>query len=81
MKVYHGRWDDSPKEFIGEGNAYKEVYEIMESYIPNRFKIGYRQWTDDTKENNQFICDYGSWSDFLFIRDLTSEFIKEFFGR
>lgn len=77
MKVYHGRWDDSPKEFIAEGNTFKEIHEVIESYIPNHFKSGYRQWTDDTKENNQLICDYGSWSDFIFIKDVNN--IKELF--
>lgn len=79
MKVYHGKWDgnDSSLVLLGEANTFKEACAIAESYIPEYYKKGYRQWTDDTKENNQFVMDYGSWFDFIFIKDVNS--INELF--
>lgn len=74
MKVYHGRWDDSPKEFIAECNTANEVSDIIKNYAPNSHYI---RWNDDTIENKQVIVDYGSWSDFIFIKGVNS--IKELF--
>lgn len=69
MKVYHGRWDDSPKEFIAECETKEELMEVINNYAPKHY---YLQWTDDTIENKQVIVDYGSWSDFIFIKDINN---------
>lgn len=74
MKVYHGQWDDSPKEFIAECNTADEVLNVIKNYAPNSYYI---RWNEDIIENKQVIVDYGSWSDFIFIKDVNS--IKELF--
>ena len=65
MKVYHGRWNDSSKEFIAECETVKDVYEVINKYTPNN---PYIRFTDDTEKHKQVIIDYGSWSDFIFIK-------------
>lgn len=80
MKIYHGRWDDSSKEFIAECADEKEVDKVIYNYIPEKYKHGYIRWTDDRKEHGQYIVDYGSWSDFIFVTELNDE-MKNMFNQ
>lgn len=84
MKLYIGRnaynTRDQTLEFYGEANTYEGIIELQNRYLKEiNFKSYYSRWIFDKDENNEpiIIQDFGSWSKFFYIYDLSDELLEK----
>jgi len=83
MKLYIGRnaynTRDQTLDFYGEANTYEGIIELQNRYLKEiNFKSYYFNWIFDKDEtgNPIIIQDFGSWSRFFYIYDLSGELLE-----
>ena len=83
MKLYIGRnaynTRDQTLEFYGEADTCEGIIKLQGRYLKeNNFKSYYYRWIFDKDENENpiIIQDFGSWSRFFYIYDLSGELLE-----
>lgn len=83
MKLYIGRnaynTRDQTLDFYGEADTHDGIIELQNQYLKeNNFKSYYYNWIFDKDENGNpiIIQDFGSWSRFFYIYDLSGELLE-----
>lgn len=85
MKLYIGRnaynTRDQTFDFYGEADTWKEMSALCIKYV-NEKGYGnnkYWRWLYDIDQNGAPMCivDFGSWSWFLYIYDLSGELLED----
>lgn len=84
MKLYIGRnaynTRDQTLEFYGEADTYEGIVELQNQYLKEiGFKSHYYITHFDKDENGKLLMiqDFGSWSRFFYIYDLSDELVED----
>lgn len=84
MKLYIGRnaynTRDQTLDFYGEADTYEGIIELQNQYLKeNNFKSYYFNWIFGKDENGNpiIIQDFGSWSRFFYIYDLSGKLLEK----
>ena len=84
MKLYIGRnaynTRDQTLDYYGEADTSKELIELENQYLKEiNFKSYYYNWIFDKDKNGNpmIIQDFGSWSRFFYVYDLSGELLED----